>query len=88
MLLSLLASAASSGSAGSPDSWSSIAETYGPAALPIFGLLIALRVVWQERNAERARSDDLTERMLKQQETLLPLTKEMVDVLRTIERKR
>lgn len=67
-------------------SWGSIVEAYGLAALPIIGLLVALRYVWLDRNAERTRADGLTERLLEQQEKLLPLAKDLVDALRRLER--
>ena len=69
-----------------PGSWDSFIATWGPAALPIFGLVAALGVIWKDRNAERTRADGLTERLLEQQEKLLPLAKDLVDALRRLER--
>lgn len=59
---------------------------YGIAGPLILVLTMAWRKAVAERDAERARVDALTERVIKQHEDFLPITKDLLDFMERWER--
>lgn len=55
---------------------------YGIAALPIVLLSVALKVVWSAYLSERGKNETMADRMILQQEKMLPLLQQVADVLK------